>query len=191
MKITLTTAIAMLVALGSVAARSETAQQVTAEVVNVEPPLYYTPDPRPECDSNLDEWPIMDPPCKVIGPHRGKHTERDRCTNLRLKGAPPNPDRDPWCDATWVETRNTNHSVFALHVTVACTAFDRAGRRLGGGASEIPPPEHAYSDVLLPVEAERRRPAGEVSWGSMSNVRIAGVKYEDVARVTCVAVGKR
>jgi hypothetical protein len=177
MKITLTTAIAMLVALGSVAARSETAQQVTAEVVNVEPPLYYTPDPRPECDSNLDEWPIMDPPCKVIGPHRGKHTERDRCTNLRLKGAPPNPDPDPWCDATWVETRNTNHSVFALHVTVACTAFDRAGRRFGGGASEIPPNAAAR--------------AGEVSWGSMSNVRIAGVKYEDVARVTCVAVGKR
>jgi hypothetical protein len=87
-------------------------EQVTTKLIAVEEPIWYTPDPRPECAfDDMGEYISKNPPrdCREQK-HQGRRTERDWCGNLApLEGKPP-PNPDPWCDAIWVKTQNTNHT---------------------------------------------------------------------------------
>jgi len=76
-----------------------------------------------------------------------------------------------------VKTQNTNHTSFALHITVTCTAYDRAGRAFGSGSSDNPPLPDGF-DLVPPADQPR-------DWGSQSYFRIEKVKYAEVARVDC------
>jgi len=114
---------------------------VTVTVDKVDPPLWFAPQ------SEHDDLHYV-------------RREGDRCY---IGGQTPSEE---WCDATFVHTLHYNLSPFDLHVTVACSAFDLAGRMLAT--------DTGFEDNLA---AHKQ--------GATAFVRFAKVKYDDVARVEC------
>jgi hypothetical protein len=160
---------------------AEAELRVTTRLVEVTEPEWVTPDPRPECAVPYawhEDYPNH---CTLSKGHPGRLTERDWCVDLEGgKAALPKPDPNPWCQAVWVKTENTNHTSLTLRIAVTCAAFDRAGNTLGYGSSEDPPTLHG-TDLIVPAGKQPLQDAN----GDQSFFRIERVKFADVGRVNC------
>jgi hypothetical protein len=142
-------------------------QQIAVKVYELSDSLWYTPDKSPECQRDEEQ-------CKSIR-HNGRQTVDDFCAPSFRVGDPVNND---WCDASWVSTKNTNLTKDTLQFDVTCTAYDRAGRVLGTGRSDM---AQGNDKILPPAGSDKR------SFGQRSIIRLYQVKYDEVARTECHA----
>jgi hypothetical protein len=98
-------------------------------------------------------------------------------SSKRIKGVPDSQ----WCNAFWVQTKDTNRSSALLRYVVRCTAYGNKGTVLGTGVSDDTAPD-MYTVKLDPVSE-----LGSFAT-SYTGVRVPNVKLDDVSRVECQAL---